>query len=100
MATWIKASGEEEEVAPARGRTFSLQELQRYVGGYIEIQALSDGRMMVLNEEGKLRGFELNRKATALYRVNVKIGELEILREEYPDDVVGDVLICGPREVD
>lgn len=44
----------------------SLTQLQKAVGGYIEIIELDDEVTMVINEEGKLKGLPLNADATAL----------------------------------
>lgn len=38
----------------------------KIVGGYIEVVGLSDGNILVLNEEGKLYGLAENPKATAI----------------------------------
>ena len=66
MAQLIKASGETATVAPKNGRSFTLEELQKLVGGYIENVYLDDGRIMVLNEEGKLEGLAVNEAATVM----------------------------------
>jgi hypothetical protein len=59
----IATNGEETKVAPGNKKHFSLVELQAFVGGYIQVITLADGRLMVLNEEGKLDGLEPNLKA-------------------------------------
>lgn len=41
------------ELVPANGRDFTLEELQKSVGGYIEIIDLTDKSIMIVNEEGK-----------------------------------------------
>lgn len=76
----IKTSGEKKEVKPKNGTDFKLAELQAIVGGYIEVVPTKDGKIMIVNEEGKLHGLELNPKATEL------LG--------FPDIIVGDVLVC------
>lgn len=40
----------------------TLEDMQKTVGGYIEMIALNDGDVIVVNEEGKLMGLEGNRK--------------------------------------
>ena len=52
MATLIKTNGETIEVKPKNGKYFELQELQEYVGGWIEGIRLHDDSMMYVNEEG------------------------------------------------
>lgn len=84
MATWIKTDGTVTEVQPKNGTDFKLDELQRYVGGYIELLTLTNFRYMVVNEEGKVSGLPLNVKASAIYRF---------------DAIVGDVLICKVEEI-
>lgn len=58
----------------------SLEDMQRYVIGYIETVTLSDTAMLVCNEEGKLAGFTPNRI--------LKIGSSQ-------DVIRGDFFICG-----
>ena len=70
-------------VEPENGKTFSLKEMQKIVDGYIEVVGLRDGRIMVLNEEGKLKGMKLNEGATQMFGF---------------DWVVGPVLVC-PSEM-
>lgn len=64
MAQLIKADGETRLVAPKNGRYFELDELQELVDGFIENVYLSDGSIMVINEDGKALGFPINKKAT------------------------------------
>lgn len=90
MATIYKTSGECIKIAPENGSDFSLSELQAIVSGYIEIINLFDGRIMVVNDEGKLNGLAINHVAT------------QIFNEAFPitfDVVVGDVLVCANDEV-
>lgn len=39
-----------------------LSALQKAVGGYIEVVGNGDGTLIICNEEGKLQGFEGNRR--------------------------------------
>lgn len=64
-AILLKTNGTEVKVKP-KGRYFSLKELQGFVGGYIEIHKLQDGREMILNEEGILLNLPINESATVL----------------------------------
>lgn len=81
----ITTIGEVTEVKPKNGTDFSLEELQKVVGGYIEVVGTVDpSRIMVLNEEGKLKRLSVNQKATALY-------------PNLADIIVGDVLVCKRR---
>lgn len=88
MAQLIKANGEVETIKPKNGTDFSLEELQGYVGGYIEIVQLhkeNTGHIMVVNEEGKLHHLPINHIATALYGLR--------------DTIVGDVVVCETNQV-
>ncbi len=102
MSKHIKANGEVLEVRPKSGTTFTLEEMQGYVGGYIEmVQRLRLGReflapgvyaeigpehVLVVNEEGKIRGLTLNKAATSVFAGGVF------------DHIVGDVLLCTREE--
>lgn len=83
MAQIIKTTGEIIDTQPSNGTDFSLTELQAVVGGFIEVVHLPDGRLMVVNDEGKLNGLPVNPKASELY----------------PDIIVGDVLVCEHYEI-
>lgn len=59
----------------------TLENLQRTVGGRIEVVPITpDGLVMICNEEGKLQGLEKN---------------FVMLRGLQVDIIVGDVIICG-----
>ena len=93
MALWIKVTDAgvvNETVTPANGRSFRLQELQRMVGGYIEALQLNDGRVMWLNEEGKLQGLPKNVAATTLATMYSQLP-----RSDY---IVGNVVIATRSE--
>lgn len=90
MAQIIKTNGETIDVKPKNGKDFKLRELQKIVDGYIEIVWLPNDKIMVVNEDGKLRGLETNVEATRIY-YNV-FG--------YTDIIVGDVLICDANQVE
>ena len=84
------AKGGENLVQPLNGDKFTLEELQRAVGGYIEIVPLTDKTVMVVDEEGKLKGKEINVFATALYQGLRKVN----------DYIVGDVIVCPAKMID
>jgi uncharacterized protein DUF3846 len=52
------------------GVRWTLEELQGLVGGYIETVSTIDGRIMIVNEEGKIQKpmLPLNIEATRIYR--------------------------------
>lgn len=64
MATLMAIDGTTTEVTV--NKDSKLQELQAMVGGLIEFYGFRDGSTLMVNEEGKLRGMEINKAATAL----------------------------------
>jgi hypothetical protein len=85
MATIVKVDGSEEPLSDC-----TLASLQKVVGGYIEIVQTNDGRLVVLDEEGKLKGKPVNAKATELTRGIVDVFDL----------IVGDVVVASHSEID
>lgn len=80
----IKADTTILDVKPNNGTDYQLDELQKFVGGLIEIANLADGRIMVMNEEGAINGLPVNAVASACFSLGR--GRL------YP--IHGDVLVC------
>lgn len=64
MALLVKVDGSAERVEPKNRTSFSLEELQGYVGGNIQIITPKAGERMVINEEGKLMGLPINKQIT------------------------------------
>lgn len=83
MAQVISVYGWVDEVSPANGKDFKLAELKKIVEGYIEIVHLRCGKLMVVDEEGKLKGKPINAKASALAN----------------QTIVGRVLVCNENEI-
>jgi len=52
----------------------TLEDLQRAVGGYIEILSLGDKMYLVVNEEGKLQNLHTNEAATMIYGHDIIVG--------------------------
>jgi hypothetical protein len=73
----------------------SLKSLQEIVGGYIEGVELKVGDEECtgyFHEEGKIKGLQINGRATGLCQVRNAI---------YPHDyIAGDMVIVGPENVD
>lgn len=88
MAKIYRTNGDVENVEPKNGTDFQLEELSAIVGGYIEVLYLDDKEILVCDEEGKLKGYPLNVRATDIVR---SCG--------ISDYIVGDVLICKTGEV-
>lgn len=89
MATIYRANGTKEVIAPKNGTDFKFEELQKIVGGYIDIIRLDNDQIMVINDEGKLMYLPVNMEATEIYQRIYMID----------DCIVGDVLICKDEEV-
>jgi Domain of unknown function (DUF3846) len=84
IGTIYRADGTTEIIRPAKGDSFSLIELQRAVGGFIEHVRMAEGNghgMMLVNERGKLLDLSPNAKASAL------------LHPMYEDGVLGDAIV-------
>lgn len=66
MAKLITVEGTTKEVTPNNGTSFTLDEMQAFVGGLIEPVYLDDGLTILVNEEGLLNGMEMNVRASML----------------------------------
>ena len=83
----IKADGLQKKVDPANGTDFSIDELNEFVDGYIEILHIGD-KLLVCNEEGKLKNLQYNATATCLINaVGIK------------DYIVGNALFCDKDKI-
>ena len=88
MAKLSKANGEKVDYTD-----FTLEAMQEAVGGYIEIvNSQYEDICFVMDEEGKLKGKEINLDATISARAHKAISENDI--------IVGDVIICQRNEID
>ena len=93
MGKNYKTDGMVIATEPANGNDFKLSELRSVVGGYIEVVALRDGLMMVVNEEGKLQNLPVNYNATTVLQ-NMAVNE------GYKNDYVcGDALVCERHQI-
>ena len=90
MGKLIKENGEILDVEPLNKKDYKLAELQKFVGGYIEIVRLNDSEIMVVNEEGAFTK-EPNRLATIAALMYHAIR---------PNGIIfGDALVCKSSEV-
>ena len=86
----IYTDKEAEDYTPKNGKTFELDELQGIVGGWIEIVRLKDGRIIVIDEEGKSKDKAVNIPATNILR-----------RDHYTTDyIVGTAIVCDADMID
>jgi len=86
-----KTDGTIKEIEPKDGKTFSLKELQAYVGGYIDVIQIDDDTIMFINDEGKLDGLEKNENATNIFMQAYPIEQYPLNNDQL---VVGDVVVC------
>ena len=91
MALFLTPS-ETKRVYP-KNQTFTLEELQSYVEGYIERIPLDGGRAMYVNEEARLTGLPKNTAASVWY--------WELYENADPDTyILGNAIIVGDLEED
>lgn len=89
MARLYKTNGEVIEVSPKNNRDFTLEELQSFVEGDIEIINLTTDKILIVNEEGKINKLPFNELATELWKKYYG-------RTDY---IVGNALLCNSDEV-
>lgn len=114
MAVLYKPNGEMCKVTPINGKSFTLKELQGYVGGYVEMLALNQNMMACFNEEGRLNELLPNRMATAIVDLlrpvplgaswdlcgNVLIGDNAEFGEEDEDEIYEETkIVLEPDEM-
>lgn len=100
MAYLITPNGLGKEVSPANGEIFTLEELQGYVGGFIEHITMPYGAVVMnqiyyhafVNEEGKLQSNPVNPRATLAWEAGNG--------RPLGDVLVGNVLFFHEHEVD
>ena len=85
-----QTDGSKLEIQPQNGLDFQLDELQKFVDGYIEIINLHNGDILVINDNGK-DVLDSNETATEIaHKHNAIFGW---------DYICGDVVMCKDREV-
>ena len=90
MATLIKTDGSKLEIQPQNGLGFQLDELQKFVDGYIDIINLHNGDILVINDNGK-DVLDSNETATEIaHNHNAIFGW---------DYICGDVVMCKDEDV-
>jgi hypothetical protein len=68
MALLVKTDGTQQEVTPASAiGKFTLEELQKLVGGYIEYVSTGEGTGFLCNEDGLMLRLPVNQKATDMW---------------------------------
>ena len=80
----IYTDKEAEDYTPKNGKAFALTEMQEIIGGYVEPIRLNDGRMIIVDEDGKSKDKAVNIPATNILR-----------RDHYTTDyIVGTAIVC------
>lgn len=66
VGTLIRVDGTVETFLPSKGKKFSLEEVQKLVGGYVERLRVPEpgGAVLLVDEEGIPKGLPLNRNAS------------------------------------
>ena len=86
----IYTDKEAEDYTPKNGKTFALTEMQEIIGGYVEPIRLNDGRMIIVDEDGKSKGKAVNIPATNILR-----------RDHFTTDyIVGTAIVCDADMVE
>ena len=116
MAKLIKSTGVVKDIFPENGRDFKLTELYKILScNLIDTLQLSDGKIMIIDDEGKLSGdHEVNMTATLLFRegrmnynelrqymISLEesgISVIDARNVKGEDYIAGDVLICSQEE--
>ena len=86
MAKLFKVDGTVEDVKPANGTDFTLEELQKMVGGLIQVVPVFKSKYIVVDEEGRLKGYQHNVIASLLVDGQIN------------GDIVGDMVLCSRAE--
>jgi hypothetical protein len=80
MATLLKTDGRVLEIKPLNGPEFSLEELKRIVGGFVEILQLEEpGKLLIINEEGDIENLPFNGLATEMYKHDRIVGDAVVV---------------------
>ena len=89
-ANIIYTDKEAEDYTPKNGKTFALTEMQEIIGGYVEPIRLNDGRMIIVDEDGKSKNKAVNIPATNILR-----------RDHFTTDyIVGTAIVCDADMID
>ena len=83
-----KCTGTLQPIRPMNGESYTLTEMQHYVGGYIETVNVGNGKVLIVDEEGKLKGKLPNMIATGWLQV-----------EGIHDYVAGDAMLIDRKHI-
>ena len=86
----IYTDKEDEDYTPKNGKTFGKTEMYGIVEGYIDIIRLNDGRVIIVDSQGKALNKAVNIPATNILR-----------RDHYTTDyIVGTAIVCDADMID
>ena len=90
----VKTDGSKHVITPKNGKKFELEELQEYVGGYIQVIRLNikHNQCIVVNENGKLYNLQHNAEASIIAHSEKAIFDT--------DFIVGDAVIVNYEQLD
>lgn len=91
----IKTDGAKSTVFPKNKKRFSLEELQGFVGGLIDVHIFPDKTVIYLNDEGKLNSLPKNEIITELWKSHYPIKDFPLNNDEL---VVGDILLLSEED--
>lgn len=83
-----KCTGTLQPISPMNGECYTLLEMQHHVGGYIETVNVGNGKVLIVDEEGKLKGKLPNRIATGWLQV-----------EGIHDWIAGDAMLIDRKHI-
>ncbi len=81
----VTTFGVMKRIAPMNGKHYTLRELQSYVGGCIETITFSNGKMLVVDEEGKFKNKLPNHIASGW-----------MIADGYHTWIAGDAMLIDP----
>ena len=89
QAQLLRSDGSRDDISPMNGKKFEfVGEAYDLIGAtIIQICETHDGRLLLVDEEGKLAGKAVNDAATALYIYGAY------------DPIVGDAIVCTKRQL-
>jgi hypothetical protein len=82
MATLIRPDGSCSEVLPKNGKDFSLKEIQKHVGGYVQFVTGQNGKNYLCDEDGIAKRLKPNKVASERIGTDVLGNVLELLPDE------------------
>ena len=70
-AILLKTDKTEVEIKPEKGKRFTMEEMQKFVGGYFQYIHLPGGKFLVVNEDGGPLNLPVNEKASEIFGAKI-----------------------------